>query len=50
MIWPMSLELTYATSIEISRNSKNKVSFAVSAQTKEAIGRYNDNLDNWAYR
>ncbi len=25
----MSLELTYATSIETSRNSKNKVSFAL---------------------
>ena len=37
-------------SIEISRNSKNKVSFAVSALTKEVIGRYNENLDNWACR
>ena len=46
----MSLELTYATSIETSRNSKSKVSFVVSALTKEVIGRYDDNLDNWAYR
>ncbi|MBQ9587717.1 MAG: hypothetical protein IJR26_07660 [Bacteroidales bacterium] len=36
--------------IETSRSFKNKDSFAVSALTMEAIGRYNDNLDNWAYR